>query len=1135
VFTNLALDAATIVALRAAGRNGIALPLPTIAGEGTSWVVRLTGTAGGDVFDPGVRIGASTMTGGAGNDVYYVHSGNDKVVEAGGRGIDTVITDVSYTLPGNVEILIAGQSDTDFLLTGNGLNNTIAGNAGDDLLNGGGGNDTLLGGGGGDTLLGGTGSDWLTGGAGADTFLIQKGGGSDIITDFEAGADTVRLKGYAFASFKAVTAAMHQAGQDVVLKLGNGETLKFLNHKVTDFSAGDFGFASAPSAAPAPAPTPAPTPAPAPTPSPTPAPAPTPNPTPVPAPVPSPVPSPSGAHVVKAPDLAQAQGAGEVVSFRVENNTDHAAEARTVTFSQVFKPGDLPNGTALVAMLDGHAALAVQLDVKSLNPDGSVRQALVTVAAPAIDAHGHLDLMLAKAPVGAAGGAAALTASDILARGYKGELDLTVHNADGSTSVQAIKVADLIAKAIRDGTVQTWMSGPLATEIRVSTSAGNGLTATFDVRLNADGSIRTDVQVANDLAYNANIRTVTYDARFSDRGQVLFEHDAIAHIRNATWHEQAWSGAKAAAPIDHVVFDMSYLEATGAIHNYDLSVGISGSVLDAQLAALAKANNDPMGASLITQYMGTTGMRPDIGPTTAWASNYLVSQDERAQKVMLAQADAGGSVPWHFIDHATGEPLRIDQHPTLWADPRGTGKDALPSSMWQQSVGKWALDVAHHADLEYVAYLTTGDRYYLDEFKAEAAGMLATIWPYYRQNGEGIVLDNGTIQVRAMAWIMRDLVNAAYLTPDQDALKSYFTKLVDANLDWVLQHNAVKFADTGDNPVGFFQPQGESTTGPWQVDFLVTSLASAAQKGFDKAVDVLNWMDNFVSGRLIDHAGYDGSKLGIQYYVKTTDAQGNAFQSWADFYAANKAVIEAYTPGDGANSYVANAKAALAEMISVTGSVTAVEAYANLMAMPQMIAATGKFATDATFDFIPKLADGQYLHNSQVQVAASDGKAHVLTGDDHGALLHGGVAGQDTLIGGKGVNILMAGDGSHAVLLGNVSTDYLFGGGAATARLYGAGGENYLKGGSGVDTFVFRTADAAHDAVANFQAGIDHFEIQTAAGDTRTAAAFAAGVTADGHGNSVLHLGIAGGPAHDVVLHGIDPSQVKADWFVITH
>ncbi|HEY0523198.1 MAG TPA: calcium-binding protein, partial [Stellaceae bacterium] len=255
------LDPATVAALLAGGRNGAVLPLPTVKGEGTSWVVQLTGTSGGDVFDPGVQIGASTMTGGAGNDVYYLHTGNDKVVEAAGGGTDTIITDVSCTLPNNVEILIAGQSDTDYLLIGNALSNVIAGNAGDNFLDGDVGNDTLFGGEGDDTLDGGVGADRITGGGGSDTFFIQKGNGSDVITDFESTIDLVRLGGYSFASFGALKAAMTQSGSNVVLKLGGSETLTFLNHKLADFVAGDFGFPDASSPSPAPVPAPAPSPA----------------------------------------------------------------------------------------------------------------------------------------------------------------------------------------------------------------------------------------------------------------------------------------------------------------------------------------------------------------------------------------------------------------------------------------------------------------------------------------------------------------------------------------------------------------------------------------------------------------------------------------------------------------------------------------------------------------------------------------------------------------------------------------------------------------------------------------------------------------------------------------------------------
>ena len=77
------------------------------------------GTAGSDVLtddatDSG-RIGANTLIGGEGDDVYLV-KGNDTVVEAAGEGIDEVRTADSYTLPDNVEkltLLNEGISSTE--------------------------------------------------------------------------------------------------------------------------------------------------------------------------------------------------------------------------------------------------------------------------------------------------------------------------------------------------------------------------------------------------------------------------------------------------------------------------------------------------------------------------------------------------------------------------------------------------------------------------------------------------------------------------------------------------------------------------------------------------------------------------------------------------------------------------------------------------------------------------------------------------------------------------------------------------------------------------------------------------------------------------------------------------------------
>jgi Ca2+-binding RTX toxin-like protein len=80
-----------------------------------------------------------------------------------------------------------------------------------------------------DILIGGTGNDVLTGGTGGDVFVVGTGNGSDTITDFTAGSgtdhDVVRLDRTKFADFTSVMTAATQAGSDVVIALGNGDSL----------------------------------------------------------------------------------------------------------------------------------------------------------------------------------------------------------------------------------------------------------------------------------------------------------------------------------------------------------------------------------------------------------------------------------------------------------------------------------------------------------------------------------------------------------------------------------------------------------------------------------------------------------------------------------------------------------------------------------------------------------------------------------------------------------------------------------------------------------------------------------------------------------------------------------------------
>lgn len=184
------------------------------SGTTTNWISQpkatglVLGTGGNDQIS--VSVAGAILKGGLGDDVYNIVPGVT-VAEEAGAGIDTVRvwTGEGYALPDNVENLTLMGSGAGWL-RGNGLANILQGNGADN------------------TLVGGKGNDILTGGGGADLFVVARGDGSDVITDFSTGAagrDVVRLDGFGFRSFAEVAARMTQSGADTVLDLGDGATL----------------------------------------------------------------------------------------------------------------------------------------------------------------------------------------------------------------------------------------------------------------------------------------------------------------------------------------------------------------------------------------------------------------------------------------------------------------------------------------------------------------------------------------------------------------------------------------------------------------------------------------------------------------------------------------------------------------------------------------------------------------------------------------------------------------------------------------------------------------------------------------------------------------------------------------------
>ncbi len=96
------------------------------------------------------------MNGLGGNDLLYVDTFGDVVIEGAGGGSDRVFAASSYALGAGVHVEILSTTNNAgtgaINLAGNALVNSIAGNNGANVLDGGGGSDTLNGLGGADTF-----------------------------------------------------------------------------------------------------------------------------------------------------------------------------------------------------------------------------------------------------------------------------------------------------------------------------------------------------------------------------------------------------------------------------------------------------------------------------------------------------------------------------------------------------------------------------------------------------------------------------------------------------------------------------------------------------------------------------------------------------------------------------------------------------------------------------------------------------------------------------------------------------------------------------------------------------------------------------------------------------------------------
>jgi hypothetical protein len=551
-----------------------------------------------------------------------------------------------------------------------------------------------------------------------------------------------------------------------------------------------------------------------------------------------------------------------VTTATLESTTASAQTNVPFTFGQAFKKGDIAPGNFLIGRTSGQADVPLQFNVKATHPDGSVRFAIISGVLPSLAANGTRVLSLVRVASSAAN-TTPTASSALTSAGFTASLAMTIGGVAYTASPNAALAAGMAGSSVHIG-------GSVATEwsmmLPLVDGSGNAhplLAAQFNVR-HYPGAARAKVGVTieNTNAYGT-IDNVAYAATLTIGGAQVYTYPSVTHYHATRFYREAWWGGQ---PALHVRHNSAYLTASKQVPNYDLSVSMSQTKLDEWAGLINDAAKfGPMGAGPYNPYMPATGGREDIGLNPSWAAATVISMDKRAKALTLAGAACGGSWACHRRDVSTGPgrgyPLSVVNFPrATWQGGFGDGyngdtgqNEKLPGVSGNPNTE----DNAHTPNFSYVAYLLTGDLFYLEEILFYSTWVVYYVNPGYRQSEKGVLDSTSMDQIRAQGWAIRALADAAAITPDAHYLKMHFRYWLDNTL--ATQNG--KFTDNpsanglgvNDSYLPYDSPLGGGKTAVafWQDDHFTSAVGHAAELGFAEAGRLLQWKAKFQIARLL--------------------------------------------------------------------------------------------------------------------------------------------------------------------------------------------------------------------------------------------------------------------------------------------
>ncbi len=617
-----------------------------------------------------------------------------------------------------------------------------------------------------------------------------------------------------------------------------------------------------------------------------------------------------------------------------------------MTLSMIFKEGDVADH---VYAKIGTQTLTTQTDAKVHWPDGTVMHALVSFLIPTMSANGQVTVDLYDGGTNA--NSTYLTKTQLLATDFDARMTITPDGGSPTT----ITARDLLNNIT---TPEYWIKGDVCSEFLIrhwptnlvvlnpDQSIRNKLNVQYYVRYYPGwNGIRIDTVVENCWAeYRSNI-TYDFDLKFGNSNpQTVLARTALKHNMNARWHRIIWQGDT--PPEVEIRFDVPYMISTGLIPNYDLTRSMSETEIETFYQSFLAKPRDIMEPGIKDPNFKQTGTyegRPIYGDTQV---RWLRTMDNRMREVLLNWGDSSGAAPIHYRESNPNKSdvnhiLTIDDRPTVClsdlGEPTTTPEDRLPFPTSDDTHTEWDINSAHTPSFTYLPYIATGEFFDLEELYFWPSYELADFNNSYRSYDLGIV--NTSIQTRGMAWVIRNMADAAMMAPDGSREKTYFMEKTGNTLTaWQTKYLSVPSdypaaryfnPQWSDPALLIFQPDCAGFTSPWMDDFMLISLAHMKDCGFTDAGPLVDWIGKTVVDRFHnpDFNWYRGNDEWLP--VKYRDAQSvvHPYPTWAAISAAylNSGPTSYVIRGIDTYQYIA--RCALSNVTGLTGGQAAWDWY----------------------------------------------------------------------------------------------------------------------------------------------------------------------------------------------------------------